>query len=60
MVCIGVPLYVSSLYGLLAMSALIPLILNRTRIEERILTAKFGDAYRRYMDSTKKLIPFIY
>ena len=59
-VCIGVPVCVSSLYGLLTMSALIPLILNRIRIEERMLTEEFGDAYRTYREATSKLIPFIY
>jgi len=58
--CIGVPVYVSSLYGLLTMSALIPIVLNRIRIEERMLTDEFGDAYRTYEETTSKLIPFIY
>ena len=58
--CIGVPVYVSSLYGLLTMSALILLILNRIRMEERMLTEEFGDAYRTYKEATSKLIPFIY
>ncbi len=57
---IGVPLFVSSLYGLLTLSALIPVFLNRIRIEERLLTDEFGDAYRAYMGTTKRLIPFIY
>jgi protein-S-isoprenylcysteine O-methyltransferase Ste14 len=57
---IGVPVYVSSLYGLLIMSALIPIFLNRIRIEERMLTEEFGDAYRTYKEATSKLIPFIY
>jgi protein-S-isoprenylcysteine O-methyltransferase Ste14 len=57
---IGVPVYASSLYGLLVMSALIPILLNRIRIEERMLTDEFGDAYRTYKESTSKLIPFIY
>ena len=61
MVCIGaVPVYASSLFGLLIMSALIPLFLNRIRIEERMLTDEFGDAYREYKETTRKLIPFIY
>ncbi len=60
MVCIGVPVCVSSLYGLLIMSALIPLILNRIRVEERLLTDEFGDAYRKYKEGTSKLIPLIY
>ena len=41
MVCIGVPVYASSLYGLLIMSALIPVVLNRIRIEKRMLTDEF-------------------
>ncbi len=57
---IGVPVYVSSLYGLLIMSALIPIFLNRIRMEERLLTEEFGDAYRAYKETTSKLIPFIY
>ena len=61
MVCVGaVPVYASSPYGLLTMSALIPLFLNRIRIEERMLTDEFGDAYRTYKEATSKLIPFIY
>jgi protein-S-isoprenylcysteine O-methyltransferase Ste14 len=57
---IGVPVYASSLYGLLTMSALIPIFLNRIRMEERMLTDEFGDAYRKYVETTSKLIPFIY
>jgi len=60
MACIGVPVYASSLYGLLTISALIPLFLNRIRMEERMLTEEFGDAYRTYREATSKLIPFIY
>jgi protein-S-isoprenylcysteine O-methyltransferase Ste14 len=60
MVFIGMPVCVSSLYGLLTMSALIPIVLNRIRIEERLLTDEFGDAYRTYKEATSKLIPFIY
>ena len=60
MVLIGMPVCVSSLYGLLTMSALIPLVLNRIRIEERMLTDEFGDAYRTYQEATSKLIPFTY
>jgi len=59
-ICIGVPIYAASLFGFLIMSALIPLFLNRIRIEEKMLTNEFGDAYRTYMEATSKLIPFIY
>ena len=57
---IGAPVYASSYYGLLIMSALIPIFLNRIRIEERMLTEEFGDAYRKYRKATRKLIPFVY
>jgi protein-S-isoprenylcysteine O-methyltransferase Ste14 len=60
MVCIGLPVSVSSLYGLLTISALIPIILNRIRMEERMLTEEFGDAYQTYREATRKLVPFIY
>jgi protein-S-isoprenylcysteine O-methyltransferase Ste14 len=59
-VCIGIPLYTSSLYGFLTMLILIPIILNRVRMEERILSEEFGDAFQKYKETTKKLIPFIY
>jgi protein-S-isoprenylcysteine O-methyltransferase Ste14 len=58
--CFGVPMYASSLYGFLTMSALIPILLNRIRLEERMLTEEFGDAYRTYAETTSRLIPFIY
>ena len=56
----GVAVYASSLYGLLALSALIPVFLNRIRMEERLLIDEFGDAYRTYKEDTSKLIPFVY
>ncbi len=60
MASIGIAVYASSLYGLLTMLALIPVFLNRIRMEERMLTEEFGDAYRAYREATRKLVPFIY
>jgi len=57
---LGLPIFAASLYGLLVMSALIPIILNRIRMEERLLTEEFGDVYRDYQETTSKLVPFIY
>lgn len=42
---------------------LIPIVglaLRRIRVEEEALTSALGDAYRRYMERTKRLIPAIY
>jgi len=41
----GIPIFVSSLLGLLIMSALIPIFLYRIRLEERLLLEEFGDTY---------------
>ena len=60
MVVTGLPVYVASLYGFLTSLILIPIILNRIRLEEKILTEEFQDAYQKYKETTKKLIPFIY
>ena len=57
---VGVLVYASSLVGLLILLALIPLVVNRIRIEEKMLTAEFGDSYRAYKKTTHKLIPFVY
>jgi protein-S-isoprenylcysteine O-methyltransferase Ste14 len=32
---------------------------NRIRIEERALAKDLGDPYRKYMQRTKRLIPFV-
>jgi protein-S-isoprenylcysteine O-methyltransferase Ste14 len=60
MVVTGLPVYVASLYGFLTSFVLIPIILNRIRLEENLLTEEFRDAHRKYKATTKKLIPFIY
>lgn len=60
MVFTGIPVYAASLYGFLTMLLLIPIILNRIRLEEKLLTEEFQDGYQKYKETTKKLIPFIY
>ena len=60
MVFTGFPLYAASIYGFLTSLLLIPIILNRIRLEEELLAEEFQDAYQKYKESTKKLIPFIY
>ncbi len=57
---LGLALLFSSSYGFLLMLALVPLMLYRIRIEERMMIEKFGDAYQEYRRKTKALIPFVY
>jgi protein-S-isoprenylcysteine O-methyltransferase Ste14 len=59
-VVIGLPVYSASLYSFLTMLFLIPILLNRIRLEEELLTQEFQDTFQRYKETTKKLIPFIY
>ncbi len=56
----GVPVYAPSLYGFLVLILLIPIFLNRIRMEEEMLTEEFGDAYRTYKETTRKLSPVVY
>lgn len=58
--CYGIPVFASSLAGLILMSALIPIFLIRIRMEEKLLVDEFGEAYRSYRARTRKLIPFVY
>jgi protein-S-isoprenylcysteine O-methyltransferase Ste14 len=57
---IGLPMFASSLYGVLTMSVLIPIFLIRIRLEEKLLTEEFQEHYQKYMSTTKRLIPFIF
>jgi protein-S-isoprenylcysteine O-methyltransferase Ste14 len=43
-VFIGLPVYASSLDGFLTSLFMIPIILNRIRMEEKLLTEEFQDA----------------
>ena len=55
----GIPVYGASLYGFLSSLVLIPIVLNRVRLEEELLTEEFQEAFARYRGATSKLIPFI-
>jgi len=56
----GIPLFFSSIYGFMVTLGFLPFTLYRMKIEEKMLIAKFGDEYRKYIKKTKKMIPFIY
>jgi protein-S-isoprenylcysteine O-methyltransferase Ste14 len=60
MYTLGIPVFFSSLYGFLIMMGMIPLLVYRMGIEERMLIEKLGDDYKKYINNTKRLIPFIY
>ncbi len=60
MLITGLPVYTASLYGFITSLVLIPIILNRIRLEEKLLSEEFQDVYQKYKETTKKLIPFIY
>lgn len=60
LVLMGLPLFLSSVFGTAVMLLVIPLFLNRIRIEERLLIEEFGVEYEAYMEGTEKLVPLIY
>lgn len=59
-VCAGLAVYAASVYGMLAVLAMVPIILFRITLEERMLAEHFGDEYEAYRNSAKRLIPFLY
>ena len=56
----SIPMIANSLYSFVIMLVTIPILLNRIRIEEKILVSRFGQEYLEYTHKTKKLIPYIY
>lgn len=56
----GIGLSLSSFFTLVFAVFIVIFILWRIKGEEDMLLAEFGDEYRTYMKSTKRLIPFIY
>jgi len=60
LISLGLPISVASLEGFLVMLLIIPVALSRIRIEERMMIEAFGNRYRNYMKTAKKLFPFVY
>ncbi|MHC4598344.1 MAG: methyltransferase family protein [Planctomycetota bacterium] len=56
----GLSVYAASWLGFLVMMVLVPITLNRIRLEEELLADEFKQAYQSYIERTKRLIPFIY
>ncbi len=60
LVFLAIPLCLASLYGFATMVLVIPLFLNRIRMEEELLTEEFGEEYERYRKTSRKLIPYLF
>ena len=56
----AIPVFLGSAVGAVVMLLILPFILYRIRVEERMMTEKFGDDYRRYAKGTRRLIPCLY
>lgn len=58
---IGISLGFSSLSGFVAiLLILLPAIVYRLHVEDRLLAEHFGEAFRNYAYKTKRLIPFVW
>lgn len=57
---LGIPVMESSVFGLLVMFLLVPYLIHRIKLEEKMLTERFGAEYVEYARQTKKLIPHLY
>lgn len=54
------PVILSSILGLVVMSLIIPYLLHRITLEEKMLVERFGAEYEEYMRQSKRLIPLVY
>lgn len=57
---LGISLGYSSLAGLASVLVLLFALIYRMRLEEKMLSKHFGEAYRQYICKTKRLIPWIW
>jgi len=57
---LGFVLIFSSVYGVLLIAVSTVFLLFRIRIEEEMLIRSFGEEYREYKRTTKKLIPHLF
>jgi len=61
LMALGISLGYSSLAGLAAtLALLLPGLIYRMNVEEKLLTEHFGDAYRQYSLNTRRLIPGVW
>jgi protein-S-isoprenylcysteine O-methyltransferase Ste14 len=61
LMALGISLGYASLVGLISvLILLVPSLIYRVNVEEKLLTLHFGAAYRQYMRRTKRLIPGIW
>jgi protein-S-isoprenylcysteine O-methyltransferase Ste14 len=61
LVALGISLGYASLFGLISVFiVLLPSLVYRIKVEEKLFTEHFGTAYRQYMRKTKRLIPGIW
>jgi protein-S-isoprenylcysteine O-methyltransferase Ste14 len=57
---LGIPVMLPSVLGFLVTFLLAPYLLHRIKLEERMLTERFGAEYEEYIKHSNKLIPFLY
>jgi protein-S-isoprenylcysteine O-methyltransferase len=58
--CSGLPLILGSPAGLVMVPFIAATLVYRIRLEEQMLTERFGDDYRLYARRTKRLAPWLY
>jgi protein-S-isoprenylcysteine O-methyltransferase Ste14 len=61
MIVSGLAIGMNSFYSILVIAIPVFLaILYRIRVEEAVLLEEFGEDYRKYMKTTRKIIPYLY
>ena len=57
---LGIVTVFSSVYGVLLIAVATGFLFFRIRNEERMLVERFGEEYKEYQRTTKRIVPYIY
>jgi protein-S-isoprenylcysteine O-methyltransferase Ste14 len=60
LIFLAFPIMLSSPLGFMVMFLLVPYLMHRITLEEKMLVEHFGSEYQEYMKTSKRLIPFLY
>ena len=60
LIFLSFPIIIPSILGFIVMFLLVPYLLHRITLEERMMVSRFGTEYDDYRKRSKRLIPFVY
>lgn len=60
LIFLAFPIMLSSPLGFVVMFLIVPYLMHRITLEEKMLVEHFGSEYQEYMKTSKRIIPYLY